>query len=151
MLFIGGILTYFHPIFAFLALFIIAIQTNTIVVWRTFLSWNCFLNNDSLLRNKVKAVIFDFDGTIANTMPFLKELAIKLMTETYDISKNEAEKRYLETTGITFANQIELIFPNHPNNHEVVNTFESRKLEGVFAHPIFSEVMHTLKYFKNNY
>lgn len=149
LLFIGGILTYFHPVFAFLALFIIAIQTNTIVVWRTFLSWHYFLYKDSLIKNKVKAVIFDFDGTIANTMPFLTELAVKLMTETYDISKNEAEKRYLETTGLAFANQIELIFPNHPNNHEVVTTFESRKLEGVFTHPIFSEVIPTLKYFKN--
>lgn len=149
LLFIGGILTYFHPIFAFLSLFIIAIQTNTIVIWRTFLSWNYFLNKDSLVSNKVKAIIFDFDGTIANTMPFLTELAVRLMTETYDISKNEAKKKYLETTGLAFANQIELIFPNHPNNHEVATTFESRKLEGIFAHSIFSEVIPTLKYFKN--
>lgn len=149
LLFLGGILTFFHPIFAFLALFIIAIQTNTIVIWRTFLSWNYFLNKDSLVSNKVKAIIFDFDGTIANTMPFLTELAVRLMTETYDISKNEAKKRYLETTGLAFANQIELIFPNHPNNHEVATTFESRKLEGIFAHSIFSEVIPTLKYFKN--
>ncbi|MGR3317779.1 MAG: HAD hydrolase-like protein [Candidatus Anammoxibacter sp.] len=149
LLFIGGILTYFHPVFAFLALFIIAIQTNTIVIWRTFLSWYYFLHKDSLIKNKVKAVIFDFDGTIADTMPFLTELAVKLMTEAYDISKPEAEKRYLETTGLAFENQIELIFPNHPKNHEVVTTFESRKLEGVFAHPIFSEVIPTLKYFRN--
>ncbi len=149
LLFIGGILTYFHPIFAFLALLIIAIQTNTIVMWRTFLSWNYFLHKDSLIRNKAKAVIFDFDGTIANTMPFLTELAVKLMTETYDISKNEAEKRYLETTGLAFANQIELIFPNHSNNLELAHTFESKKLEGIFAHPIFSEVIPTLNYFKN--
>lgn len=42
LLFIGGIMTYFHPIFVFFALFIIAIQTNTIVIWRTLLSWNYF-------------------------------------------------------------------------------------------------------------
>ncbi|MFV1977211.1 MAG: CDP-alcohol phosphatidyltransferase family protein, partial [Candidatus Scalindua sp.] len=42
LLFIGGIMTYFHPIFVLFALFIIAIQTNIIVIWRTLLSWNYF-------------------------------------------------------------------------------------------------------------
>lgn len=41
-LFIGGIMTYFYPIFVLFALFIIAIQTNIIVIWRTLLSWNYF-------------------------------------------------------------------------------------------------------------
>jgi phosphoglycolate phosphatase len=94
-------------------------------------------------------VIFDFDGTIANTMPFLTELGVKLMTENYNISKSEAEKRYLETTGLDFASQLELIFPDYPNNQEVANTFESKKLEGIFANPIFPEVIPTLKYFSN--
>ncbi len=42
LLFIGGIMTYFYPIFVLFALFIIAIQTNIIVIWRTLLSWNYF-------------------------------------------------------------------------------------------------------------
>ncbi|NMG83280.1 MAG: HAD hydrolase-like protein [Methanosarcinales archaeon] len=149
LLFIGGIMTYFHPIFVLFAVIIIATQTNTIVILRTFLSWNYFLNRDSLIRSKVKAVIFDFDGTIANTMPFLTELGVKLMTERYNISKSEAERRYLETTGLDFASQLELIFPDHPNNQEVANTFESKKIEGIFANPIFPEVIPTLKYFSN--
>ena len=104
---------------------------------------------DSLISSKVKAVIFDFDGTIADTMPFLTELAVILITEKYNVSKEEAERRYLDTTGIDFATQLELLFPNHPNNHEVAATFESRKLESIFAHPIFSDVIPTLNYFKN--
>jgi CDP-L-myo-inositol myo-inositolphosphotransferase len=48
-LFIGGMMTYFHPIFALLATLIIAIQTNVIVLWRTFLSWSRFRKNNSLI------------------------------------------------------------------------------------------------------
>ncbi|MBW2038647.1 MAG: NTP transferase domain-containing protein, partial [Deltaproteobacteria bacterium] len=149
LLFIGGMMTYFHPIFVLFAVIIIAIQANRIVILRTFLSWDYFLKRDSLIRSKVKAVIFDFDGTIANTMHFLTGLGVKLMTEEYNISKSEAKKRYLETTGLDFASQLELIFPNHPNNQNVATTFESKKLEGIFVHPIFPEVIPTLKYFRN--
>ncbi|GAI94524.1 unnamed protein product, partial [marine sediment metagenome] len=103
LLFIGGIMTYFHPISVFFTLLFIAILTNTIVLWRTFLSWNYFLTKDSLIKGKIKAVIFDFDGTIANTMPFLTELAIKVITENYNISKDKAKSRYIETIGMDFA------------------------------------------------
>lgn len=43
-------------------------------------------------------------------MPFLTELGVKLMREKYNISKSEAERRYLETTGLDFASQLELFF-----------------------------------------
>lgn len=148
-LFIGGLMTYFNPIFVFFALSVLAIQTNIIVLRRILLSWGWFHKKDSLIKNNIKAVIFDFDGTLADTMPFLTELAIKLMTEKYNISEDLARRRYIETTGMPFASQIELIFPDHPNNHEVVAAFESRKIGGVFDHPVFSEVIPTLRYFSN--
>ena len=148
LLFIGGMMTYFHPIFALFALFIIAIQTNTIVAWRTLLSWNYFLKKGALLKSKPKAVIFDFDGTIANTMPFLTELAVELITETYNVSKDEAKRRYLETTGMAFTSQLGLIFPNHPKNKEVAETFEARKLKGILDKPIFPDAFPTLKSFR---
>ncbi len=150
ILFIGGIMTYFHPFFAFLALCILAIQTNIIVLWRILLSRNHFLNRDFLLKNKTKAVIFDFDGTIADTMTFLTELAVKLITKNYNIPKQEAKIRYLESTGLNFANQIELIFPNHPNNQRVSDIFESKKSENIFNYDIFPEVNSVFEYFADN-
>ncbi len=48
-LFIGGMMTYFHPIFALLATLIIAIQTNVIVLRRIILSWSRFRKNNSLI------------------------------------------------------------------------------------------------------
>jgi len=149
LLFIGGIMTYFHPISVFLAMFIIALQTNTIVLWRTLLSWNYSVKKHHLVSSKIKAVIFDFDGVIANSMSFLTELAVELITKHYNISKEEARRRYLETTGLDFSTQIELIFPDHPSNKKVTTIFESRKREGIFAQPIFSDVIPTLSYFRN--
>ncbi len=96
----------------------------------------------------IKSVIFDFDGTIADTMPFLTELAVNLITEKYNLSKEEAKSRYLETTGVDFATQIEIIFQNHPKNREVVNAFEAKKLEGVFELHLFPDVVPTFAHLK---
>lgn len=147
-LLIGGLMTLIHPIFLFLAVTIIAVQTNLIVVWRTFLSWKQSGKKDALIANRIKAVIFDFDGTIANTMPFLTGLAVKLMTENYNISNDAAHKRYLETTGLSFADQIGLIFPGSPKNKKVVKAFESIKQKDVYLHPPFPETVPALKYFQ---
>ena len=150
LLFIGGVMSYFHPIFVLLAILVIALQTNTIVISRVILSRNYFTKESTFrMINSIKAIIFDFDGTVANTMPFLTELAVKFITENHTISKEEAKRGYLETTGLDFASQLESIFPNHPNNQEVAAGFEKRKLEDIFDHPIFPDVIPTLKYFRN--
>ena len=149
LLFIGGIMSYFHPIFVLLALFVIAIQTNIIVIGRVILSRNYFINESTFrMINRIKVVIFDFDGTIADTMPFLTELAVKLITENYNVSREEAERKYLETTGMDFAGQLETIFPNHSNNQEVAAIFEKKKLESIFGHSLFPDTILTLKYLK---
>ncbi len=150
LLFIGGVMSYLHPIFVLLAILVIALQTNTIVISRVILSRNYFTKESTFrMINSIKAIIFDFDGTVANTMPFLTELAVKFITENHTISKEEAKRRYLETTGLDFASQLESIFPNHPNNQEVAAGFEKRKLEDIFDHPVFPDVIPTLKYFRN--
>lgn len=97
---------------------------------------------------RIKAIIFDFDGTIANTMPFLTQLAVKLIVENYDIPEDIAKRRYLSTTGIDFAGQLEIMFPNHPNNHVVAQSFEHQKMQGIFSHPVFPEVIPTLRYLR---
>lgn len=149
LLFIGGIMTFFHPISVLFALIIIAILSNVIVIMRIYLSWNYSLIKDSLIKGKIKAVIFDFDGTIANTMPFLTELAIKVITENYNISKDKAKSRYIETIGMDFASQLETIFPGNPANQQVSTIFEERKVNGIFDYPIFPDAIPTLRYFQD--
>ncbi|MEE8399709.1 MAG: CDP-alcohol phosphatidyltransferase family protein, partial [Desulfobacterales bacterium] len=63
VLFLGGVMAFLHPISVFVALFLVAAISNAIVLKRVFLSWKYSLRKDSLIKRKIKAVIFDFDGT----------------------------------------------------------------------------------------
>ncbi len=42
LLFIGGLLSYFHPVSVFFSLSIVALMTNIIVMWRSALAWKKF-------------------------------------------------------------------------------------------------------------
>ncbi len=149
VLFLGGVMTLLHPISVFVALLTVAVLTNTIVLRRIAISSTYSRNQNPLVGIRLKAVIFDFDGTIADTMPFLTDLAVQLMTENYEISREVARSRYRETTGMDFGSQMEEIFPNHPRNRDVVESYEARKRQGVLKRPIFPEVVPTLMLFKN--
>ena len=148
-LFIGGVMTWFHPIFALLAVLAIAVQTHAIVLRRVLLTWKWFCNGREHIKHRIGAIIFDFDGTVADTMPFLTETAVKLMTENCGVSREVAEKRYLENTGMDFASQIELIFPGHRKNREVVEEFESIKEKGILTHSIFPESIPVFKHLRD--
>ncbi len=148
LLFIGGVLAWVHPISVFLAILIVAVLTNAIVLKRFAVSQAYAQGRNPLLDPAPKAVIFDFDGTIANTMPFLTDVAVKLIVENYKISRETALRRYLETTGVDFACQMEQIFPGHPKNPEIVDAFEASKREGVLDHALFPEVFPTLQFLK---
>ncbi len=151
LLFVGGIAAWIHPVSVLVAISVVAILTNAIVLRRISISWGYWQRPHPLIGARLKAVIFDFDGTIADTMPFLSALAVNLITTNYEISEEEARGRYRETTGIDFRTQMERIFPNHPRNREVVAAFEARKLDGILDHPVFSEVVPTLMLFKSRH
>lgn len=146
---IGGVGTLVHPVSVFVAILAVAVHTTVIVLRRIWISWDYSRRQDPLTGIRLKAVIFDFDGTIADTMPFLSDLAVNLMTESYEISKEEARRRYLETTGMDFGSQMEQIFPEHPKNCNVVAAMEVSKGRGILGHPLFDEVVPTLMFFKD--
>ena len=148
LLFLGGLMSWVHPISVFLAMLVVAILTNAIVLRRIAISWSYSQRLNPLVGVRLKAVILDFDGTIADTMPALTDLAVQLLTENYEIARGEARRRYRETTGMDFASQMELIFPGHPRNREVVEKFEARKPQIVLEKPLFHEVVPTLMLFR---
>ncbi len=149
LLFVGGVAAWIHPISVFMAISVVAILTNAIVLRRISISWSYWQRPHPLMDAKLKAVIFDFDGTIADTMPFLSDLATHLITANYEIPQEEAYRRYRETTGMDFGAQMERIFPGHPKNREVVAAFEARKLDRILEHPVFGEVIPTLELFRD--
>jgi CDP-L-myo-inositol myo-inositolphosphotransferase len=145
---LGGVGTLIHPISVFVAVLAVALLTSGIVLWRVWTSWNYSNGRSPLVGTSPNAVIFDFDGTIADTMPFLSDLAVGLLTKNYEISGAEARRRYLETTGMDFGSQIEEIFPEHPSNGAVAAAMEAGKRRRILQHPLFDEVVPVLRFFE---
>ncbi|MFW9992499.1 MAG: HAD family hydrolase [Candidatus Odinarchaeota archaeon] len=97
----------------------------------------------------VKAVIFDFDGTVVDSMPFLETNAVKLMVQHYSISKHEAREKYIQTTGLPFLEQIGMLFPGHEANETVIGTFEQWKENGLLEQPLFPDTKTVFEYLKS--
>ena|GEM_PF-143564 len=103
----------------------------------------------SLSAEGIEAVIFDFDGTLADTMPFLTELAVELIAGQYGVATSLARRRYLETSGLTFASQLQEIFPGHAQNTAVAAAFEVRKAAGIYGQPLFADTIPVLRYLRD--
>lgn len=95
-----------------------------------------------------KVVVFDFDGTIVNSMEAFADIAARVMPGHYQIDSTTARRRYIETSGIPFFEQIEAIFPNHPANAAAADEFERAKLKGYFEEPLFDDAAETIRHLK---
>ncbi|MFW9914224.1 MAG: HAD family hydrolase [Candidatus Thorarchaeota archaeon] len=96
------------------------------------------------LQTAIKAIVFDFDGTIADTMPVLERIAVELLQKNYGISKEFARLGYITTTGLPFCQQMELLYPKNPLNQGVIDIFEKKKLESIFEQPLFEDTIDVL-------
>ena len=74
-----------------------------------------------------QVVMFDLDGTLVDTMFHFADLAAELMSASYGDALSWARSRYLETSGVPFAQQLELIHPEHEANLRTSQEFERRK------------------------
>jgi phosphoglycolate phosphatase len=136
----AAVLTPVVPIAVSGALILLALLTNGVVVARLVLSWR--LTRPSSVADAA-AVVFDLDGTVADTMPFLTGLATELLGR-YGLTAGDARRRYLSTVGIDFASQLEELFPGHPTNREVAAEFETRKRATFLRCRVFPDVTETL-------
>ncbi|MHA1971408.1 MAG: HAD hydrolase-like protein, partial [Candidatus Hodarchaeales archaeon] len=94
----------------------------------------------------VSYILFDFDGTIVDSMGFLENNAVDLLTTYYDFSISEARRLYRETTGLPFVQQIEIISPNTPDlNKKVNDLFEKLKIDRIFEQRLFPDSFTVLK------
>ena len=90
------------------------------------------------------AIIFDFDGTLADSMPFLANIGIQIMMKYYDVDYDEASDRYKSTTGLPYEHQINLNFPGCEQNEQAIEEFEKLKIERIFEQRLFPDVAETL-------
>ncbi len=91
------------------------------------------------------AVVFDFDGTLADSMPFLQRIGVEIMMKHFGISKEDATNRYVSTTGLPYEHQVKLNFPDDPRNEQAIKEFEQLKIERIFEQELFSDAISVVK------
>lgn len=94
------------------------------------------------------AWVFDFDGTLLDSMTAFQRLAGRVMARTYDISPTRGEEQYRQTSGIPFFQQLEQLYPTHPRNAAAASAFETDKLASyrqARPFPEAPEVLSTLR------
>jgi phosphoglycolate phosphatase-like HAD superfamily hydrolase len=92
--------------------------------------------------------MFDFDGTLIDSMPFLEKNAVKLLNKYYTFSKEEARIKYRETTGLPFVQQMEIIAPKNKINKSTVEEFERMKLDLIYEQQPFNDALDVLRKLK---
>ena len=89
---------------------------------------------------RYKGVVFDFDGTIIDTMGSFCKTAAHVMNKHYGISLQEGRRLYIETSGIPFYFQLEELFPGNIKNPLAAGEFEHNKMKGISSENFFPEV-----------
>lgn len=92
-----------------------------------------------------KAVVFDFDGTLADSMPFLQSIGVEVMMKHFGVSKDDAIKRYVTTTGLPFEHQIKLNFPGDTRNAAAIEEFEQLKIKRIYEQELFPDAEQTVR------
>jgi phosphoglycolate phosphatase-like HAD superfamily hydrolase len=92
-----------------------------------------------------KAIVFDFDGTLADSMPFLESIGVEMMMKYFGISKEEATSRYRLTTGLPYEQQVKTNFPEDIRNDQAIEEFEHLKIERIFEQKLFQDAETTVK------
>ncbi len=100
------------------------------------------------MKIQCSTVIFDFDGTLADSMPFLESIGVDVMMKYYQMSKEEATQRYRMTTGLPYEHQIESNFPNNPINKQAIEEFERLKIERIYEQPLFPDAIDVVQELK---
>ena len=71
--------------------------------------------------------MFDLDGTLIDTMGGFADLAAEIMAARHGLAAIEGRRRYMETSGIPFRQQLEVIHPGNALNDAASDEFEHRK------------------------
>lgn len=81
-------------------------------------------------------ILWDFDGTLVDTMLEHIKLAREVISKHFGIKKEKAEKLYLETTGLPFEKQLEIIFPGKKFKKQrnfCAKEYTERKIKEVYG------------------
>lgn len=93
-------------------------------------------------------VVFDFDGTLVNSMEAFADVAARVMPRRHPVDAATARRLYLETSGLPFFQQLEALFPGDPANAATAEEFEKAKLEGYFDEPLYEDAAETIDHLR---
>ncbi len=93
----------------------------------------------------VKAYLFDFDGTLIDSMGGFADIAGRVIHDFHpEVSFEEARASYLKTSGVPFFQQLEIMFPGDPSNEDKARIFEETKIYGFFSKSFHDDVVYTI-------
>lgn len=94
-------------------------------------------------------VMWDWDGTLVDTMPDHADLAAECIEKNLKIPRQEARKKYLQTAGIPFHEQ--LVEISGSEQKECADEYHSRKISEVYQNPMnFPETETTIRAIADN-
>ena len=140
---VGAVAAAVEPVALLVALAAVALLSAWIVVVRLHRSW--WAAGPGSQYAGVRAVALDFDGTVADSMGFLTDVAVGLLVDELGFERAEATRQYLATAGSTFATQLDEIAPGQPGLTEVASRFEAEKTRWMGQCEMFSDVVPALE------
>src|SRR3954449_3462298 len=135
---LGALAAAAEPLALLVALAAVGLLCAWIVVVRLRSSW--WAAGPGCQYVGVRAVALDFDGTVADSMGFLTELAVGLLVDELGFERTEAARRYRATAGSDFATQLDELAPGHPRLADVAGRFEAEKTRWMGSCDIFADV-----------
>jgi choline kinase/phosphoglycolate phosphatase-like HAD superfamily hydrolase/phosphatidylglycerophosphate synthase len=130
MLTLGALGAAVHASSLLAALAVVAVLCAGIVSVRLRASW--WAGGPGAHYMGVRAVAFDFDGTVADSMGTLAKLAAELLSRGCGMPRDEATSRYLATAGDDFRTQLDVIADGYPCLDDIAASFEAAK-EGLMG------------------
>ncbi len=95
---------------------------------------------DSSAGSQYRIIVFDFDGTLIDSMYSFADTAARVIEDFYGMDIRTGRQRYLETSGLPFRLQLEEIFPDDDRNQAAAERFEKTKMFGITIERFYSEV-----------
>jgi len=136
---LGALAAAVEPVALLVALAAVALLSAWIVVVRLHRSW--WAAGPGSQYAGVRVVALDFDGTVADSMGFLTDLAVGLLVDELGFERADAARQYLATAGSEFATQLDELAPGQPGLAEVASRFEAEKTRWMGGCEMFTDVV----------